>query len=70
MMGNDSYDPYTAEEAIKKGEVDIISFGRLAINNPDLPERYEKGVEINSKYDFATFYAGGEKGYVDFLTYE
>lgn len=39
-MGNDGFTTEEAEERIKNGEVDIVSFGRLAINNPDLPSRY------------------------------
>jgi hypothetical protein len=35
-----------------------VSFGRLYICNPDLAERIISGVEINTKYDWATFYGG------------
>jgi N-ethylmaleimide reductase len=33
--------------------------------NPDLPARYREGAPLNAP-DVATFYAGEEKGYVDY----
>lgn len=36
-MGNDGFTPESAEEAILNNEVDLVSFGRYAISNPDLP---------------------------------
>jgi N-ethylmaleimide reductase len=33
--------------------------------NPDLPTRYRGGSELNTP-DQATFYAGEEKGYIDY----
>ena len=59
---------YTAEEArsrIEAGRCDLVSFGRLMISNPDLPERFRTGAALN-EWDEATFYGGGEEGYVDY----
>lgn len=59
---------YTAEnakEAVEKGAVDAVAFGRLFIANPDLPERLKAGTALN-KYNRATFYGGAEKGYTDY----
>ena len=35
------------------------------IANPDLPARFKKDAPLNAP-DFATFYAGEEKGYADY----
>ena len=59
---------YSAEEARKRidsGLCDLVSFGRLFISNPDLPERFRKGAPLND-YDQDTFYGGDEKGYTDY----
>jgi N-ethylmaleimide reductase len=59
---------YTGEEAInavQRGTVDAVAFGRLFISNPDLPKRLQLNSELNS-YDRQTFYGGAEKGYIDY----
>jgi 2,4-dienoyl-CoA reductase-like NADH-dependent reductase (Old Yellow Enzyme family) len=35
----------------------MVSFGRLYINNPDLAERILKGLELNMKWDYSTFFS-------------
>jgi N-ethylmaleimide reductase len=42
-----------------------VAFGVPFLANPDLPARYRRGSELNAP-DQATFYAGEEKGYVDY----
>ncbi len=59
------YTPESAKESVESGRVDAVAFGRLYIANPDLPERIQKGVEMN-QYNRATFYGGAEKGYTDY----
>lgn len=54
----------SAEEAILDGRADAIAFGRQFIANPDFPERFRQGAELNS-YDRSNFYGGGAKGYID-----
>ncbi|MEQ5854098.1 alkene reductase [Halomonas sp. EF61] len=59
---------YTAEEArerIAAGKTDLVTFGRPFIANPDLPERFRRGAELNEP-DYDTFYGGDEKGYTDY----
>ena len=41
------------------------SFGVPFLANPDLPARYRSNAPLNAP-DYATFYAGEEKGYVDY----
>jgi N-ethylmaleimide reductase len=57
-----------ANAAIAHGESDLIAFGVPFLANPDLPLRYLKSAPLNAP-DFATFYAGEEKGYVDYLAF-
>jgi 2,4-dienoyl-CoA reductase-like NADH-dependent reductase (Old Yellow Enzyme family) len=37
------YTAETAEAAISRGDADLISFGRLYLSNPDLPDRIANG---------------------------
>ena len=46
-----------------------MAFGRHIIANPDLPKRVRLGASLNP-HDGQTFYAGGEKGYVDYPSLE
>lgn len=55
----------TASAEVAEGRADAVAFGRLFIANPDLPERFRRGAPLNA-YDRATFYGGGEQGYVDY----
>jgi N-ethylmaleimide reductase len=65
LMLNGGYDARSGNEAIEKGNADLISFGVLFLANPDLPERFRKNASLNSA-DVATFYTGEEKGYIDY----
>lgn len=64
-IANGSYDAEKARKAIADGGVDAVTFGRPFIANPDLPERYRVGAELN-KPDSDTFYGGGREGYTDY----
>jgi N-ethylmaleimide reductase len=66
-MVNEGYDGKSAELALQDGFSDLVSFGKLFLANPDLPERLKMGAAFN-KPDVATFYVGDEKGYVDYPT--
>jgi N-ethylmaleimide reductase len=62
---NGGYTQETAEKALENGEADLIAFGVPYIANPDLVERFEQGAALNTP-DQATFYGGGDKGYIDY----
>lgn len=47
---------------------DLISFGRAFLANPDLVERLRADLPIDEA-DEATYYTGGDKGYIDYSTY-
>ena len=65
LILNGGYDSSSGNEAIEKGDADLISFGVLFLANPDLPERFRKNAPLNQA-DVATFYMGEEKGYIDY----
>lgn len=71
LMGNCGYGRETAEEAIRRGDADLISFGRPFISNPDLAERFANGWPLNPPADQAVWYSFdlGAKGYTDFPRY-
>jgi len=62
LIGNESYDFEEARKAVAAGELTAVSFGRNFIANPDLVERWQKGVEL-AAFDLATLYSPGAAGY-------
>lgn len=63
------YTKERAENELKCGLADLITFGRPFINNPDLVERFVNGWPLSTELDMKTFYSPGEKGYTDYPTY-
>ena len=61
------FDQETAATWISTGRADAIAFGRKFLANPDLPERFREHAPLN-RDDPSTYYGGGEKGYIDYLT--
>lgn len=66
-IANGGFDYERATETLARGDADLISFGRLFLANPDLPERFAKHSPLN-KPDHTTFYEGKESGYIDYPT--
>jgi 2,4-dienoyl-CoA reductase-like NADH-dependent reductase (Old Yellow Enzyme family) len=67
LMGNCGYTKESADEAIAKGEADIIAFGRPYISNPDLVERFAADAELNPEAPVEQWYTpAGAEGYTDF----
>lgn len=64
-IANGGYDAKTAADAIESGHAHAVTFGRPFIANPDLPERYRRGADLNPQ-DQNTFYGGGREGYTDY----
>ncbi len=62
---NNGYTRAMALQAVAEDRADAVSFGRPFIANPDLSRRLEVDAPLNEP-DRATFYGGGEKGYVDY----
>jgi N-ethylmaleimide reductase len=63
MLGG-GYNAELGEAAIANGEADLIAYGVPYIANPDLVQRFRLETALNPP-DPDTFYAGGEKGYLD-----
>jgi N-ethylmaleimide reductase len=68
-IANNGYDFALANKVLSANEADLIAFGKLFIANPDLVERFKRGVPLNAP-DKATFYGGGAKGYTDYPALE
>ncbi|HEU4768032.1 MAG TPA: alkene reductase [Pyrinomonadaceae bacterium] len=56
-----------AEELLAQDGADAIVFGTKFLANPDLPERFRRGAQLNEP-DRATFYSTGERGYTDYAS--
>jgi len=65
IIVNGGYDARSAGAAITRGEADLVAFGVPFLANPDLPVRYRQNAPLNAP-DQTTFYAGEEKGYIDY----
>lgn len=68
-IANNGYDRDLAVEAVETGRADAVAFGRLALANPDLAARLQRGASLNEP-DRATFYGGGAEGYTDYPALE
>jgi 2,4-dienoyl-CoA reductase-like NADH-dependent reductase (Old Yellow Enzyme family) len=65
LVGNESFSFEEAGEAVASGGLTAVSFGRHFIGNPDLVERWQKGIEL-ATFDLSTLYTPGAKGYSDY----
>ncbi|PPT84741.1 alkene reductase [Xanthomonas arboricola pv. zantedeschiae] len=65
LIANMGYTPEEAIQSVANGSADAIAFGTAYLANPDLPERIQRGVELN-KPDPSTFYGSGAAGYNDY----
>ncbi|MBV8781071.1 MAG: alkene reductase [Phycisphaerae bacterium] len=68
-IANERFTLDTATQVLAAGEADAVAFGQPFIANPDLVTRFKTGAELNVP-DASTFYAPGEKGYVDYPSVE
>lgn len=64
-IANEGYTQQSAQAALDAGRADAVAFGKLAIANPDLVQRFRRGAALNDP-QFATFYAEGALGYTDY----
>jgi N-ethylmaleimide reductase len=65
LIVNGGFDADSANAAIGNGETDLVAIGAPFLANPDLPRRYRARSVLNAP-DQATFYAGEEKGFIDY----
>lgn len=67
LMTNGNYDRESAMKVVESGTADLVSFAKLFLANPDLPERLKENASLNEP-DKDTFYSQGSKGYTDYPT--
>jgi len=58
-----------AESDLQNGLGDLVAFGRLFINNPDLVDRLKNNLPLSQHLDMNLFYSADEKGYTDYPVY-
>jgi 2,4-dienoyl-CoA reductase-like NADH-dependent reductase (Old Yellow Enzyme family) len=68
LVLNSDYFFDNAAETLAGNKADAISFGRTFMANPDLPERFRNGAELNSIDFTPTWYSQGPEGYIDYPT--
>ncbi|AVR44051.1 alkene reductase [Christiangramia fulva] len=69
LMANKDFDRESGNKIIEEGIADLVSFGKLFISNPDLPERF-RNKWPTAEWDQDTFYTSGPKGYTDYPPYK
>lgn len=67
LILNGGYDRERAEQELRCGAADAISFATAFIANPDLVRRLREGAPL-SAVDAAHVYRGGARGYTDYPT--
>ena len=69
LIANDGFGQVTTRESaqalLDDDLADAVAVGRLYIANPDLPQRWQSGADLNEP-DPSTFYGGGAEGYTDY----
>lgn len=65
VIANENFELESAQQIVQSRQAEAVAFGKLFIANPDLVERFKKGAVLNT-WDSTTFYASGEKGYIDY----
>jgi N-ethylmaleimide reductase len=65
LILNGGYTRERAEQALRNGEADMVSFGTPFIANPDLHDRLKHGIALQPS-DPSTFYTADSKGYTDY----
>jgi N-ethylmaleimide reductase len=63
------FDRAGADAIIKKGDADLVAFGRWFASNPDLPARLKNDLPL-ADYDRSAFWGGTEKGYIDYPSHD
>ena len=64
-FANAGFSGASGAQLLAQGGADAIAYGTKFLANPDLPERFKRGAQLNDPYR-ATFYSPGERGYTDY----
>jgi N-ethylmaleimide reductase len=62
------FDRSGAEAILRRGDSDLVAFGRFFTSNPDLPERLRLNLPL-THYEREAFWGGNEHWYTDFKPY-
>ncbi len=69
IITNGGYDKQKGNDVLSSGDADLVSYGKLFLANPDLPQRLQVDAGLNTPNP-KTFYGQGdkdlEKGYTDY----
>ena len=65
LVLNQDYSFEAGQRDVGSGLADAIAWGRAFIANPDLPERFRAGADLN-KDNVRTWYTPGPEGYTDY----
>ncbi len=65
IMLNGGFDRERAEQVLRDGQAELVSFGRPFIANPDFVERIAQRAAL-AEADRSTFYTPGVEGYTDY----
>lgn len=65
IITNGALNQAKGEARLAAGLCAAVAYGKAWIANPDLVERFQRGAPLNEA-DPATFYQGGEHGYLDY----
>ena len=68
-FANGGFSRKTGEKLLADDNADALVYGKFFLANPDLPERFKRNAPLNQP-DQSTFYTPGEKGYIDYPTFE
>ncbi|SFO97347.1 alkene reductase [Qipengyuania nanhaisediminis] len=67
LVLNSDYSPEDAVTDIEAGRCDAVSWGRDFISNPDLPERFRLGADLQPNVNVPqSWYLPGPEGYIDY----
>lgn len=69
IMANKGFTQEKGNKILENGYADLVSFARLFVSNPDLPERFRNNWPV-ADWDTETFYTQGSKGYTDYPVYQ
>lgn len=65
LMANGGLTPESAEELVRNGQADLVSFGSAYIANPDLVQRLAHNLPLTVG-DSETYFTGDDNGYTDY----
>ena len=69
MTTNGGYDKQTGNQVLNSGDAQLVSYGKLFLANPDLPQRFMQDAQLNQPNPQTFYGRGGQNetvGYTDY----